>query len=587
MFNSDGMKILLISPYCLDQRVQDYDIKVVPQGLYYIGALLMEMGHEVKVLNWHDAAGQEVQITSFFEKEVPDIVGLSVMHASRWGGIDIARIVKKVDPETMVLFGGPGATFLWRHLLSNFKEIDAVVIGEGEATVKEIVESYQKVKSLDDMAWASINGLAYRKDDIPFQNPDRDFIENIDTLPDPARYFSFQHVSSSRGCPWNCSFCGSPLFWKRKVRFHSPQYFVDQLERLYQKGVNFFYVSDDTFTVKPERVVQICREIIDRELDITWFAISRVNCISEDILYWMRKAGCVQISFGVESGSAKIRKLFNKQISEKQIVEAFRMTASFGILPRAYFIYGAPGENKKTIKESLKLIERIKPLSAIFYILDLFPGTAMYDSFKKKSGNNDDIWLRRVEDIMYFETDSNLNSNDILAFGKILRDNFHSKVSDYALSADLKEIEEFYPAHADFLARLGMTFLMGDYSRIPEVTRKQETAKTLFEKALSYADDEKAYLGLGIIGQQRGDYQNSAELLSRGRVCFPESEQIGVCLGISLANSGKIEDALDIFLKYPASQPALEQALKCSRAIGNKELEIELIRRIESVSLHV
>ena len=132
----------------------------------------------------------------------------------------------------------------------------------------------------------------------------------------------------------------------------------------------------------------------------------------------MKKAGCIQISYGVESGCEKIRNYLNKNISTNQIKKAFLVTLKYGILARAYFIYGCPEESQKSIEETIELIHEIKPLSTIFYILDIFPGTPLYENYKKKFNVTDDIWLKRVEDIMYFETDEKLSEKLILDFGK-------------------------------------------------------------------------------------------------------------------------------------------------------------------------
>ena len=131
--------------------------------------------------------------------------------------------------------------------MKNFPEIDFIVRSEGEQTFLELANTLSGINS---KPLEEIHGLIFRKNSRITATPDREFIKDIDNLPNPARHFTFQHVASSRGCPWNCTFCGSPVFWKRQVRFHSPDYFVDQLEMLHDRGVNHFYVSDDTFTVK-------------------------------------------------------------------------------------------------------------------------------------------------------------------------------------------------------------------------------------------------------------------------------------------------------------------------------------------------
>ena len=275
-------------------------------------------------------------------------------------------------------------------------------------------------------------------------------IQNLDELPNPAKYFDYQHVSSTRGCPGKCTFCGSPQFWGYKVRFHSPEYFVEQLELLYRKGISFFYFSDDTFMIKKGSVIEICRKIIEKDLKITWVAISRVNFVSEDILYWMRKAGCTQISYGVESGSEKIRNhILNKNIKTDQIKKAFALSTKYGILARAYFIYGSPGESWATIEETTNLIREIKPLNIIFYIHDIFPGTALYSDFKKRAKAEDDIWLKRIEDIMYFETDPHLTQELILAFGEKLRGEYYKNLPGFVDSIELTDKKEFFKTNLD------------------------------------------------------------------------------------------------------------------------------------------
>ena len=237
------------------------------------------------------------------------------------------------------MFGGIGATFLWEHFLTHFQEVDFVVIGEGEHTFLKLIRCLETDRS---QAIEKIKGVAFRKNGKPVRTPAAEPIGRLDDLPDPAKYFDYQHLALTRGCGGNCNFCGSPRFWGRKVRFHSADYFVDQLERLSQKGIQFFYFSDDTFTANKRRVIEICRKIIEKKLDITWNAISRVDHVSEEVLYWMRKAGCIQISYGVESGSEKIRKFLLKNISSEKIQSAFALTQKYGIMARAYFIYGAP-----------------------------------------------------------------------------------------------------------------------------------------------------------------------------------------------------------------------------------------------------
>ncbi len=561
-----GMKILLIYPYCLEARLHAEDISVVPQGVFYIAALLKKHAYDVEIINWYNINEAPQNIKAELIKKNPDVIGFSILHANRYGGIDIARIAKQVNPQVKVVFGGIGATVLWEHFLTHFPEVDFVVIGEGEHPFLNLIECLDKdpAHPLDH-----IKGLAFRKDGRVLRNEDADPICDLDQLPIPAQYFSYQHLSLTRGCAANCHFCGSPQFWGRQVRFHSVDYFVEQLSLLYKQGVRFFYVSDDTFTINAQRVIEICKQMIQAQMDVQWAAISRVDMINADILYWMRKAGCIQISYGVESGSEKIRRLLGKNISDKQIQQAFELTQKYGIMARAYFIYGCPQESWQTIEETIDLMEAIKPLSTIFYILDLFPGTALFNDYKNRERLSDDIWLKRIEDIMYFETDPSLSKDLILAFGKKLRGRFYEKLPEFVEALDLIDDPELYPQHADFYSRLALTFDRGDYSGIDAIAHKDQIAEKLYRRSLTYAPNARAYLGLGMLHQQRRAFDESIQILRAGLEIFPHEEQLQLCVAISYMNVGDYHQALGLLLKLQHLKEGVYFIAQCYQALDD------------------
>ena len=569
------MKILLIYPYCLEERLSEEDVGVPPIGLYYVGSVLKENHYDCEILNWYSINRTPGLIKEILIEKGPDVIGLSVFHANRWGAIEIARIAKQTDPSVTIVFGGIGATFLWDHFLTHFREIDFCVLGEGEYPFLNLIKLIEKG---DRTSIQEIGGIAFRRNSKIVRTEGATAIENLDELPVPAKYFRYQHVTSTRGCPGNCTFCGSPRFWGHKVRFHSPEYFVGQLEILHKKGITFFYFSDDTFMLKKDRVVEICKTIIEKNLKISWAAISHVNFVDEEVLYWMRKAGCTQISYGVESGSERIRKLLNKNIRTDRIKNAFALTTKYGILARAYFIYGCPEESWDTIQETIDLIHDIKPLSIIFYILDIFPGTALYADFLEQSGLTDDMWLKQIEDIMYFETDPDLSQKLVLAFGKRLRAEFHEGLPAFVDSVDLLDKKEFHELHADFLSRLGMTFNHGDYARIEAIREKQKIAGGLYKRSLDYYPNDRAYLGLGIIRQQERDFRGSVSVLSEGIRFFPDNEQLNICLGLSHMNLGEYAKALECLLKFRDSKHATPHIAECYRALGGRESGSEFVK---------
>jgi anaerobic magnesium-protoporphyrin IX monomethyl ester cyclase len=306
--------------------------------------------------------------------------------------------------------------------------------------------------------------------------------------------------------------------------------------------------------------------------------------VDEEMLYRMRKAGCIQISYGVESGSEKIRNVLNKNIRTDDIKRAFALTTKYGILSRAYFIYGSPGESHETIQETMDLIHEIKPLSTIFYILDIFPGTALYEDFKRRTRLNDDVWLKRIEDTMYFESDPRLSKGMIMDFGQKLRSDYYSHLPEFADTIQLVDQKDLYESHADFLSRLAMTFSHGDYASIEAIPEKDNVAQRLYERSLSYYPNQRAYLGLGIIMQKQRKYEESVRILSEGMKHFPESEPIAMCLGISYINLGKHEGALECFQKFPESREALQYVSTCYHALGDFEKESSVLKRLESLS---
>lgn len=554
------MKILLIYPPVLHERIHAEEVAVPPIGLYYVGAVLRERGHDVELLNWHDMGNRPLEAEDAFRRLCPDVIGFSVLHANRWGAVDMARLARRVVPEVRVVFGGIGATFLWEQILEQADEVDFVVLGEGERTFEALIEH---LDSGGGPAPGHLPGIAFRMDGRPFRTPDAPPIEDLDSLPNPAKHFTFQHVAATRGCARNCTFCGSPRFWGRRVRAHSPSWFVEELELLYRRGVTFFYFSDDTFTADRLRVIEICRGILERGLRITWFAIARVEHVDGEMLEWIRRAGCIQISYGVESGSAAVRKRLNKPLRPEKVRQAFSLTTRAGILARAYFIYGCPGETDETIKETLDLIRRIRPLGAIFYILEVFPGTALYEDMRRAGRISEDAWLDRIEGVPYFEMDPDLTGEDVLRWGETLRGGYHRLLGGFARNLELVGGKASAQLNADFCSRLAMTFSHGDYARIEAVVDPDGVAEALYRRALACFPDQRAYLGLAVMHQKRGNHQEAARLLAEGLEHYGGSEALNICLGITFMALGRYNEALALFERFPDSREAGLYAGRC------------------------
>jgi len=571
------VKVLFVNPACMDKRVTDDDALQVPIGLYYLAAQLLDQGIDAAILNLARPTGRKgsrepIDPLSLFrsalEQTRPDIIGFSVTNPSRINAMVCAGIARTLLPRAMIVFGGPAPTFMADHLFAACPELDVIVRGEGENTFADLVRATENTPPVQDRLNA-IPGLIFRQNEnLVDTGPSRP-IQDLDDLVHPAKYFTYQHLAMSRGCPGRCTFCGSPKFWgSARVRRHSPDWFFQEIQTLAGKGISHFFISDDTFTMDREAVVRLCEKIISAKLNITWNAISRVDYIDESILPLMRKAGCIQISFGVESGADKIKKILGKPIDNATCIQAFNWVKSCGILPRAYFIYGSPGEKKVTIDQSISLMEKLGPLSTVFYMLVVFPGTRLYSRARDKGWVDDAVWFNQIEDLPWFELDPNMDFARVQSWGDRLRTAFFNGIDQFVSNIALKDDKTLFPFHADFLSRLAMTFSQGEYAHDPRVTNPKKMATTLFEKALDYHPDSRAYLGLAMILLKSKQFAQAITRLEEGLSHFPDHKELSVCMGVCLMNMNDFSQALSFFTPFD-TDPGLQHYIKiCKKRIN-------------------
>ncbi|WP_029894794.1 B12-binding domain-containing radical SAM protein [Desulfohalovibrio reitneri] len=556
------MRIMLAYPPFLHQRDFEENVAALPMGLLYLAAVCMEAGHEVRVADWHTA--DEEAMCREMQAFQPDILGVSVFHNNRWGGLDAAALAKSLPHAPHVVFGGVGATFLPDLLLRHFSQVDWVVRGEAETSFPALLDILQ-----DGGDPMNVPGLTFRRQGEIVSIPEAPLIQDLDSLPDPAEHFTFQHVALSRGCPGNCRFCASPAFWGRKVRFHSPAYFVRQLKRLWERGVRFFYISDDTFTLRRNLVMEVCDRLLAELPEATWAAISRVDRVDSEMLTAMRKAGCIQLSFGLESGSPEVRERLNKGTTNQDIVRAITLTREHGILPRAYLIYGNPGEKAETIKQSIDLLDEAKPLAALFHVLTVFPGSGLYQEAKERYPDLDDAWLDRIEDLLWLDLDPELREEEVRKQGQRLKSAYFSKLSEFARSLQPANVPNLAPHWADFASRLAATFDQGDYSRRPDIPHSQETAEALYRKALDVHDEPHAFHGLGTLLFRNGKLDEAVAILARGRERFPGNPDLALCLAVARMNQGRFQEAMESLRPWSHLPEAASAIAQCRAALKN------------------
>jgi radical SAM superfamily enzyme YgiQ (UPF0313 family) len=561
------MRIALIYAPWLEARAHTEDVVHPPMGIWFVAAALAEAGHAVEVLNWYaegrDLAAAEAALVAL----KPDLIGFTVLQANRFGALDLARRAKAALPGVRTVLGGVAATFLWKLFLDHYPDVDFVIRGEGEHAMLALTERLES----DEEGYADLPNLAWRENGSARANPCAEPLADLDSLPNPARRYTYQHLALTRGCPGKCTFCGSPRFWGPKVRFHSPEYFVEQMELLHAKGVSHFYVSDDTFTLDKARARRVCELILERGLKVTWNAISRVDLVDYETLKLMRQAGCIQVSFGVESASEEVRAFLGKRITAQAAKDAFDAAHRAGLLARAYFIYGSPGDSGATIRENIELIKTLKPLVVHFFVLTLYPGSALYDRYRQEFSLSDETWRRRIEDIKYYELAPRLPEQTVYNWGRTMKEAHFPLIPSFALdiAENLDPAPEMAPLHADFLTRLALTLLQGDLSDNPAIPDKHKTAALLLERALRFAPEPTAYAALGALCQQHGRYEESTHILSTGHVHFPDNPDIAMTLAVSLMNQGHFEAARNYLRAFAHLPQALHLTAICHHHLGD------------------
>jgi anaerobic magnesium-protoporphyrin IX monomethyl ester cyclase len=373
-------------------------------GLAYLGGILEKHNYPVDVIDCHVLAISYEDFRSEIAKRKPDIVGLSSTTLTYKTALKLAKIAKEELPKCLVLIGGSHVTFWDDKALNECSALDVIVRKEGEYTLLELVQKVEAGESFDDVL-----GITYRKNGKIIRTPDRPYIEDLDSLPFPARHLwpierlrkfeDMLYLIASRGCVFWCEFCATVRMHGRKFRMRSPKNIADELEFLYKTyGVTNFTFCDDAFTVEPARIEELCRLIMERNLKIKWNCGTRVDMLTRELLVKMRDAGCISVWSGVESGTQKVLDAMHKGITIEQTMRVYQWLRELGLKPAPNVILGFPGETKESAWETIKFVEKISPDEVGFYnIATPFPGTPLYDSVKEKG------WLR-VTDFDQYDT---------------------------------------------------------------------------------------------------------------------------------------------------------------------------------------
>lgn len=400
------MNILLINP----SQEKVYGMKMMPAyaplGLLYIGTVLKNEGHNVRLLDTDTEKIDDKNFKEIFNGFHPDAVGISsvtptINNALKWAGLS-----KGIDKDIPVVFGGIHATIAPEELIDK-DAVDIVVIGEGESTARQLFERLSR-RGAD---LSDVDGIYFKRGKSVVRNARRVLISDLDSLPFPDRRllknpggfmppdatnWPVATIMTTRGCPGNCTFCCTKQIFSNKLRARSVKNIIEEIRYLKDdQGIKEIHIADDTFTSIKARAIEFCREVKKTGLGVGFQFMNglRADSVDMEILGALKGIGIKTVGYGVESGSDAILNKARKGISLDKTREAFKMSKDLGFETWAFLILGLPGETEDTIRETINFTKELDPDFAKFFILKPYPGSEVHACLK-----NDGLLLEHTYD---------------------------------------------------------------------------------------------------------------------------------------------------------------------------------------------
>lgn len=450
------MRIVLLNPNTgLKERIEN-EAAWPPLGLLYLGTVLQESGHHVKIIDNAKARSSVERVAEQVKKENPEVVGVSVLTPTFRHAIKITKAIKEKNSAIKTVFGNYHATFEYERLLKNYRIVDCVVLGEGERTFLELVDVIEGGGKMKN-----VKGIAYRQGKRVIKTPPRPLIQELDELNFPDRkllefeYHSelvgligsagkFTTLLTSRGCPYACKYCACSAFSSRKIRFRSPENVAAEMELLYSEGYDEVGFVDDNLFQSKKRVEKICDLLISRKIRLDMWAEGRTDLASKEILTKLSRAGCKTVYFGMESGSQKVLDYYGKNITPEINKKAVSNSKEAGIENViGSFVVGAPIETREDIKKTFDFAMGLYGMDfPQMNILNLSPGMELWDiAIKSGCLVEDEYWDVPVSAVNVFP--SHLKETDLIE----MIDDFYKKFitrPSYVMSQLLKTLKSEY-----------------------------------------------------------------------------------------------------------------------------------------------
>jgi len=484
------MRILLINtPY------PSSEFPTIPLGLAYVAALLEKEGIEVQIQDFLVSKYSKEKLERKMADFAPEIVGITSVTMNYPIASQILKDCKEIDSNIITVIGGPHVSFWAEEALREAPWIDMVVRGEGEYTMLEVAQG----KSLRE-----IDGIAFRENGEIVLTKPRQWIENLDELPFPARHlfplsryralFSECGLFTSRGCPFSCIFCLGPKMVGKKGRFRNIKLVVDEIEEILSYGFKGINVADDLFTFNHKHAYAFCDEIMNRKLKFRWSANARIDTVNPELLSRMKEAGCFFICYGVESGNQRILDIARKKITPEKIRKAIRISKEAGVENLASFIIGLPGETKETLQETVNFARELDTYYG-FHLLAPFPGTEVRERAKEYGLRIlTDDWLRYNANEPVTETEG-VSAADLNEIDRKYKEELdwyirYLEEAGRGGKLDAKEQEEWEKAKGRRHAEITLRLLQGD---IIENLAGMETKGDVVEELVARVSKEVNY----------------------------------------------------------------------------------------------
>lgn len=293
--------------------------------------------------------------------------------------------IKNRFPDKKIILGGIGPSAVAKDLLEAFSFIDAIVVGEGEDTLLELVT--EQMQDLQD-----IKGLVYRRNNTVYVNEPRMPIEDLDRIPLPAyhaldfKQYQVIDVITSRGCPYACPFCGLNALWGRRVRLRSIDNIINELKLLtHNYRVKYILFGDASFIVKRDRTLEFCQRLKEEKLEISWDCLIRLDSVNEELMREMRDSGCKAVCYGLESGSNKVLKKIKQALTIEKSLEVIRQSKKYFKTVVVGLMWGFPFEDLDDFKQTLWIrdyLEKDIGCEVQLRWLEPYPATALYNEYK-------------------------------------------------------------------------------------------------------------------------------------------------------------------------------------------------------------